>query len=107
MKRKVSKKPFGHRLYYSMALTELPQNYRIEPGFGYVSLQVAGKDIEVPEHRSRKGWQFWKLPEITSIAKKRRGKAELTIGSALHDETYEFNRKDGRWRLVNQGPGFA
>ena len=33
--------------------------------------------------------------------------AELFHMTPLHDETYEYNKADGKWYLVAQGPGYA
>ena len=31
----------------------------------------------------------------------------LFFNTPLHDETYEFNKEDKQWYLINQGRGFA
>lgn len=33
--------------------------------------------------------------------------AEILIMSPIHDETYEYNKEDKQWHLVNQGYGFV
>lgn len=88
----------------------LPKNYRIYEGFDITSLSLNGKFVNIPKHHHKEsGMDYYRLKEITEIVKKAINltPALLTHSTPLHEETYEYNKKDGYWYLVKQGLGFA
>jgi len=85
----------------------LPPDWSLGVGFGSVELIIDDKMawLSISEEHGDKtvAWLTEKFRRQLDAAEC----ALLHFDQPLHDETYEFNKDDGKWYLVKQGQGFA
>lgn len=85
----------------------LPKNFKFEgSGVHILSVNIDETEAKTYIHED----EYFILKEFNKKYKEKLDKAEcaeIRIDTPLHDETYEYNRFDGRWYLVEQGQGYA
>jgi hypothetical protein len=84
--------------------TKLPKDTSTDMGFGILNLFFDDMAINIDEN------QCPTVADVEERYKKNIEKSECTLLkfiSPLHSETYEYNKEDGEWYLVEQGMGFA
>jgi len=84
--------------------TKLSKRQSLYMGFGIVQLRIDNNCVwSDMESNKTVGWLTKKYKEKLDNAEC----STLFFNSALHDETYEYNKKDGEWYLIEQGQGFV
>lgn len=76
-------------------------------GFGEVILRVDGQVLLRFLSEEGAGKTVKWLTKKFAGALASAGCSLLKFNTPLYDETYKYNREDGRWYLVGRGPGFA
>ncbi len=85
----------------------LPKDWQLGVGFGEIQLRIDGKLVwrTLSERHGTKtvAWLEKKFEKELRNAEY----ATLWFNAPLSDQLYEYDREDGLWYLVAEGPGFA
>jgi hypothetical protein len=85
----------------------LPKDWQLGVGFGEIQLRIEGKLVwnTISERHGNKtvAWLEKKFAKELRNAEY----ATLWFNAPLSDRLYEYDREDGLWYLVAEGPGFA
>ncbi|GEA17515.1 hypothetical protein [Moorella sp. E306M] len=109
MKHEIIREPkfYGCATCGTLPKVRLPKNTQLGVGFGSIELEADGQIVwyTISEQHGDKTvrWLERKFKKILQSAEC----VTLKFDCPLHDETYEYNKEDGQWYLIAQGPGFA
>lgn len=101
MKRKPILKPkFQGCLNCSSVPKSIVENDDIIWNYNFMSLILNGKQIDITDKVTVRNFlEEYKIKKEDSV--------ELFYMSAFHDETYELDTEDMKFKLVEQGEGYA